>query len=108
VITRRVTLAEATDDGDALARASFAQLERANLREPVRLLGVGATNLVGGAGSQISLFESAESAGRRGRLNRALDEVSRRFGNDAVVRGGHADTERAGLSQQIKRGEDAV
>jgi len=106
VITRRVTLAAPTDDGDALARAAFAQLERAALREPVRLLGVGATNLVGRREEQLSLFADAEPAGRRGRLNRALDELTRRFGADAVVRGGPADTERAGLSHQWKRGSE--
>jgi DNA polymerase-4 len=106
VITRRTTLAEPTDDGDALARAGFDLLARANLREPVRLLGVGATNLVGRAGEQLPLFTAPAGGARRDRLNRALDEISRRFGAGAVVRGGPGDTERAGLSHQIKRGED--
>jgi DNA polymerase-4 len=104
VITRRTTLIAPSDDGDALARAAFAQLERADLREPVRLLGVGATNLVERGGEQLSLFAAGDSAGRRGALNRALDELSRRFGSDVVVRGGPADTERAGLSEQRRRG----
>jgi DNA polymerase-4 len=106
VITRRTTLAEPTDDGEALARAAFDLLARADLREPVRLLGVGATNLVGRAGEQLPLFAAREGAARRSRLNRALDELARRFGAEAVVRGGPADTERAGLSHQIKRGDD--
>jgi DNA polymerase-4 len=107
VITRRTTLAEPTDDGEALARAAFELLARADLREPVRLLGVGATNLVGRAGEQLPLFAAGEGAARRSRLNRALDELARRFGAEAVVRGGPADTERAGLSHQIKRGGDS-
>jgi DNA polymerase-4 len=102
VITRRTTLAEPTDDGEALARAAFDLLARADLREPVRLLGVGATNLVGRAGEQLPLFAAREGAARRSRLNRALDELARRFGAEAVVRGGPADTERAG-----KRGGDS-
>jgi len=106
VITRRCTLAEPTDDGEVLARSAFELLARADLREPVRLLGVGATNLVGRAGEQLSLFAAGEDAARRSRLNRALDELARRFGAEAIVRGGPADTERAGLSQQIKRGEE--
>jgi DNA polymerase-4 len=105
LITRRTTLAEPTDDGEALARAGFDLLARADLREPVRLLGVGATNLVGRAGEQLSLFAARQGAARRSRLNRALDELARRFGAEAVVRGGPADTERAGLSHQIKRGD---
>jgi len=106
VITRRATLVAPSDDGDALARAAFAQLERADLREPVRLLGVGATNLVGRGGEQLSLFSAGDSSVRRGRLNRALDDLLRRFGSDAVVRGGPADTARAGLSHQVKRGDE--
>jgi DNA polymerase-4 len=106
LITRRTTFAEPTDDGEALARAAFDLLARADLREPVRLLGVGATNLVGRAGEQLPLFAAREGAERRSRLNRALDELARRFGTGAVVRGGPADTERAGLSQQIKRGDE--
>ncbi|MFQ5415510.1 MAG: DNA polymerase IV [Myxococcota bacterium] len=106
VITRRVTLNEATDDGDAVARAAFEQLDRADLREPVRLIGVGATNLVDGHAEQLGLFAESGPAARRRRINRALDELTRRFGTRAVLRGGPADTFRASLSQQIKRGEE--
>jgi len=106
VITRRTTLAEPTDDGEVLSRAAFDLLARADLREPVRLLGVGATNLVGRAEEQLPLFAAREGVARRSRLNRALDELVRRFGAEAVVRGGPADTERAGLSHQIKRGDE--
>jgi DNA polymerase-4 len=94
VITRRTTLAEPTDDGEVLSRAAFELLARADLREPVRLLGVGATNLVGRAGEQLPLFAAREGAARRSRLNRALDELARRFGAEAVVRGGPADSRR--------------
>ena len=106
LITRRTTFAEPSDDGEVLARAAFELLARADLREPVRLLGVGATNLVARAGEQLPLFAAREGAQRRSRLNKALDELARRFGSEAVVRGGPADTERAGLSQQIKRGDE--
>jgi DNA polymerase-4 len=106
LITRRTTLAEPTDDGDAIARAGSELLDRADLREPLRLLGVGVTNLVGSEGEQLSLFAAPAGSARRGQLNRALDEISRRFGDGAVVRGGESDTKRAGLSQQIKRGDE--
>ena len=47
---------------------------------------------------------------RRDRLNRALDQITERFGEDAVVRGEPEHAARAGLSLQIKhgasRGED--
>jgi DNA polymerase-4 len=104
LLTRRVSLPDATDDGETLSRAAKRQLDRAALQEPVRLLGVGATGLVASDRAQLPLFEAPER-GRRSRLNRALDEIADRFGNDAVVRGDPRDAERAGLSLHIKGGE---
>ena len=80
-------------------------LTRAKLGEPVRLLGVGATNLVSSVEGQLSLLPPPEREARRARLNCALDEIAERFGSQAVTRGGHGEAERAGLSFQIKRGQ---
>jgi DNA polymerase-4 len=103
--TRRTSLADATDDGAVIARAARGLLAGAGLREPVRLVGVGVTNLRAESGSQLTLFEAR---GRRMQLNRALDEIAERFGPEAVVRGGVQRQERAGLTLQIKRGESDV
>ena len=105
LLTRRTTLRDPTDDGSALARAGSALLTRAALDEPVRLLGIGATNLEAKAKSQLPLFEAPERDRRRSKLNEALDKTADRFGSEAVVRGDRRDAERAGLSMQIKRGE---
>jgi DNA polymerase-4 len=102
VRTRRRSLPDATDDGEAIARTARGLLASAGLGEPVRLVGVGVTNLCPEAAGQLTLFPSR---GRRARLNRALDAIADRFGPDAVVRGGVGPPERAGLSLQIKRGE---
>jgi len=102
----QATLAAASDDGDAISRAAFDLLARADLREPVRLLGVGTSNLVGRSGEQLGLFAPDAGLERRSRLNRALDELSRKFGADAVTRGSIAAPERAALSHQQKRGEE--
>ena len=80
-------------------------LARSGLDAPVRLLGVGVANIVRESPGQLSLFEPREREARRERLNVALDEISRRFGNEAVIRGERDAAERAGLSTQIKRGE---
>jgi DNA polymerase-4 len=67
--TRRITLAEPTDDGEVLAREASALLERGALDEPVRLIGVGVTNLVA-EDAQLALFEThpqAQAAEPRGR-----------------------------------------
>ena len=105
LLTRRLTLAEPSDDGEVLAETARRLLRRAGLREPVRLLGVGVTNISGKKG-QIGLFEDVGERARRKRLNRALDDLADRFGSRAVVRGGQAVVVRAGLSMQIKRGEE--
>ena len=105
LLTRRTTLAVPTDDGDEIARTARELLVRAKLRESIRLLGVGVTNLGPAADAQLSLFETRGPRARRTRLNHALDEIADRFGSRAVVRGGVASPDRAGLSMQIKRGE---
>ena len=104
LLTRRQTLAEPSDDGGELSRAASALLTRAALSEPVRLLGVGATNLVSADTGQLALFPSRDP--RRERLNRALDQLADRFGSGAVVRGDARPAARAGLSHQHKRGAD--
>jgi DNA polymerase-4 len=105
VFTRRITLPEATDDGQTISQSAIDLLTRFGLGAPVRLLGVGVSNIVPEAPGQLSLFEPAERRLRRERLNRALDEISQRFGTQALSRGSRESAERAGLSLQIKRGE---
>jgi DNA polymerase-4 len=111
--TRRRTLAEPSDDGAVLARAARALLEQALLApadgaplEPVRLLGVGVTNLQAVDEGQLALFAPSPQRRRSAKLNRALDEIQDRFGASAIRRGALEQASRAGLSLQIKRGED--
>jgi DNA polymerase-4 len=105
LLTRRLTLPEPSDDGSVFSRCANELLARASLDEPVRLLGVGATNLVPRERGQLPLFGAAADTQQRRRLNQALDAIAERFGDEAVVRGGGGAAERAGLSLQIKRGE---
>jgi len=106
LLTRRETLPEATDDGALVSRVAIGLLDRAALSEPVRLLGVGVTGLEPADRAQLDLFPRPAAEARRARLNRALDAIADRFGRDAVVRGDPRHAERAGLSFQIKRGEE--
>ncbi|MBS1106453.1 MAG: polymerase, partial [Deltaproteobacteria bacterium] len=91
-------------DGVTLGREARRLLDRMPAN-PIRLVGVGATNLVDVAASQLGLFEPARERQRSVRLNRALDEIVERFGSRAVVRAGQEEATRAGLSLQRKRGE---
>ncbi len=105
MLTRSQSLEAPTDDGAEVARVARALLARVRERERVRLAGVQVHNLVrdeGAAAPQLGLFDrSAERAGRRDRLNRALDELSERFGEEAVTRG-LARAERATPTHRIK------
>lgn len=105
LLTRRRTLAEPTDDGALLAAESRELLARLDLREPVRLLGVGTTGLVPQGGGQLGLFDGGAARTRARNLNHALDAIRDRFGEAAIARGGKAAAQRAGLSMQRKRGD---
>ncbi len=106
LLTRRHTLSEPTDDGEVLARVARSLLAEAELTQPVRLLGVGVTQVAEAGSGQLPLFGPAAERERRGRLNRALDALAERFGSDVVRRANQTDVDRAGLSLQIKRGEE--
>ncbi len=81
LLTRRTTLHEPTDDGQALYRAASALLRAERPRQKVRLTGVSAQALQSGEG-QLSLFDSDR---RPGRLNAALDRIHDKFGPDALT-----------------------
>jgi len=106
LLTRRCTLPEPTDDGAELTRSARELLSRADLQEPVRLLGVGVTGLRASRREQLSLFGPERDRSRRSELNRALDALNDRFGSGAVRRATQEEVSRAGLSHQIKRGGD--
>ena len=108
--TRQTTLIRASDDGAVIAREARRLLAELGPTDPVRLIGVGVSGLDDGNTEQLALFSESEEAGRedpeeRAALNRALDEIATRFGSGKVVRASQGRAERAGLSQQIKRGE---
>ncbi len=103
--SRQLTLAEATDDGEVLAREARRLLARAPIDRAVRLIGVGAEGLEPAAAPQLALFDDAPEKKRRKELNRAMDEIADRFGGQALRRASQGSAERAGLSMQIKRGE---
>jgi len=82
LLTRRTTLSDPTDDGQALYRAAMGLLARAALSARVRLTGVSAQDLEPPA-AQLPLFVAGPS--RSEKLNAALDRISDKFGRAAVT-----------------------
>jgi DNA polymerase IV len=100
ILTRSVSFAQPLDDGAAIANAAVALLDRVTDKEKVRLAGIHVHNLERVDPTQMGLFD-APARSRTSRLNRALDAVTRRFGEDAVTRG-LVRAERAAPSRRIK------
>ncbi|MCE2390933.1 MAG: DNA polymerase IV [Proteobacteria bacterium] len=105
--TRSTTRPLATDDAAEIASAARELLRRAGMDTPVRLVGVAVSRLEAAADAQLDLFEAgSEARGRRSRLNRVVDQINQRFGEDSMVRASAESVERAALSLQIKRGRE--
>lgn len=82
-ITRQTTLPKPTDTASDIYREAAALLEKTLTRgKRVRLLGVRASNLA--AGRQLSLFDPNDE--KRAQLNKAVDEIRDRFGDEALKR----------------------
>ena len=85
-ITRRISSKEATDADEVIFGEAVKLLARAiaGKRKPVRLLGVGVSNLVGCA-RQLHLFDSIPQ--RLGYLDKAIDRIRRRYGFTSIQTG---------------------
>ena len=102
ILTRSAPFDDPTDDGATIAKVAIALVARVTDREKVRLAGIQVHNLERADASQLGLFDSpAGAAAKSARLNRALDAVAQRFGDDAVTRG-LARAERAAPTRRIK------
>jgi DNA polymerase-4 len=83
-ITRQTTLDRPTDQDAEIYEAAQALFEAAWPRgRPVRLIGVGVSNLEEPR-EQLTLWETSSKRGKR--LQETLDDLRERFGRDAVKR----------------------
>lgn len=87
-ITRSITLGEPTDDNRKIFQTCCDLLEKTEVgRRPVRLLGISLSQLSDSDETkQLALF-TLEEPDRRRRLNKALDTISEKFGDEAIVPG---------------------
>ena len=102
LVTRSQSLETAIDDGAAIGRTAISLLDRISVPERARLAGIQVHQLEGEDPMQLALFNARHETGSRSeRLNRALDEVARRFGENAVMRG-LVHAERAAPTRRLK------
>jgi DNA polymerase-4 len=88
-ITRSITLPKSTDDGSEIYSVARGLLKKTEAtKKPIRLLGISLSLLsFSGTGTQLSLFDQEPSSQKRQRLNRVLDSVSEKFGDESVLPG---------------------
>ena len=85
-ITRRQTLPPTTDSDQTIFQTGVKLLERALFleKQPVRLIGIGVSNLVE-PGGQLAMLDS--SVQRLGQLNKAIDRIRQKYGFTAIQTG---------------------
>jgi DNA polymerase-4 len=102
LLTRSYSLEKPTNDGPEISGVAIRLLSKIREKEKIRLAGVQVHQLERANDAQLGLFESAPVDDRkRDRLNRALDSVAKKFGEDAVTRG-LARAEKAAPTTRIK------
>lgn len=86
-ITRSRTLSQPTDLGDTLYKVGLELLRHEWSGQPlVRLVGIGASNLVAATTAPVGLFDQEQE--KRRKLDRTVDRLRERFGDNALRRGG--------------------
>ncbi len=86
LVSRSTTLDEGTDDDLTIFRQVCELLRQTEAgRRPVRLLGISLSNLLqSDAPCQTDLFGASRQKARREKLNRAVDDVNRKYGRQAL------------------------
>jgi len=87
-ISRSVTIPAATDDGRKVYGHSLELLEKTEIGEkPIRLLGIYLSQLSKPGEGQLPLFETDDGITRGSLLNRAMDRIQSKYGDQAIVPG---------------------
>ncbi|MBI1816998.1 MAG: DNA polymerase IV [Deltaproteobacteria bacterium] len=88
LLTRRTTLAAPTDDGKLISDTALRLWREWALRPRIRLVGVSMSGIKPASSLQLSLFDNAStSTHKRRALNRAVDAIAARFGDETISRG---------------------
>ncbi|MEX0351141.1 MAG: DNA polymerase IV [Paracoccaceae bacterium] len=87
ILTRRVSLRDATQMADTIYRQARALFDQLGDRGPYRLLGCGLSDLCPEDEADKSGDLLDPGAAQRSGAERATDDIRRRFGSDAIVKG---------------------
>lgn len=89
-VTRRSALHQPARASETIFRAACALLEKYHVSQPIRLIGLGASDLTETSGPvQLSLFGDADpDSGKWESVDSAVDAVVERFGPDALKKAG--------------------
>ena len=87
LITRRHSLRDATQMADRIYRTAHSLFVQVPTAKPYRLLGVGLSDLCPATGADLSGDLLDPQAAKRHRAERAADDIRKRFGTEAIVKG---------------------
>ena len=87
LISRRVALRDATQMADVIYRTARNLMDQVKDQAPYRLIGVGLSDLVPETGADLSGDLLDPNAARRSDAERATDEIRKRFGTKAILKG---------------------
>jgi DNA polymerase-4 len=86
-LSRRLALRDATQMADVVYRTARGLMDSAVREAPFRLIGVGLSDLLDEAGADLSGDLMDPQAIRRNNAERARDEIRRKFGDGAILKG---------------------
>lgn len=87
LISRRIALRDATQMADTLYSTARGLFDQVGNQGPYRLIGVGLADLVPETAADLSGDLLDPRAAQRRKAERATDEIRKRFGSDAILKG---------------------
>lgn len=86
-LTRRIALPDATQSADRIYRTARGLMDNVENKAPFRLLGVGISTIVQAAEADRAPDLLDPNAGKRVEVERATDEIRKKFGAKAILKG---------------------